>query len=146
MNIIRGAHCSGCLKRVSPEKVTEYRGKTYCGSNSCMEIIDDRCRARNRRKKGKKKDRGIFNRGIRSELRMRILHRDDNECALCGDNTLEKLQVHHILPVSEGGGNEGVNLITLCGSDHNMVHLDMYKYSNILLNKANRRENEFRKQ
>lgn len=35
------------------------------------------------------------------------------------------LNVHHIKPVSEGGGDEPENLITLCKDCHKEVHHEM---------------------
>lgn len=42
-------------------------------------------------------------------------------CAICNwkDSTRD---VHHIVPVSQGGKNEESNLITLCPNHHRMVH------------------------
>lgn len=36
-----------------------------------------------------------------------------------------QLEVHHILPVSKGGGDEQQNLITLCKKCHKKRHKDM---------------------
>ena len=35
------------------------------------------------------------------------------------------LNVHHIKPVSEGGGDEPENLITLCKNCHKEIHREM---------------------
>lgn len=40
-----------------------------------------------------------------------------------------QLEVHHILPVSKGGGDEQKNLITLCKKCHKKRHKDMNKIS-----------------
>lgn len=33
-------------------------------------------------------------------------------------------EVHHIVPVREGGGNEESNLMSLCRSCHNLIHAE----------------------
>ena len=45
-------------------------------------------------------------------IRAYILHRDGYVCAKCGGGAV--LHVDHIVPVSEGGGNEPENLRVLC--------------------------------
>jgi 5-methylcytosine-specific restriction endonuclease McrA len=55
------------------------------------------------------------------KLRHQILARDGHRCRDCGrspDKHRVVLQVHHLLPVALGGGNEPDNLITLCADDH----------------------------
>lgn len=54
------------------------------------------------------------------KLREKVLKRDGHKCVSCGsDNDLE---VHHIVPVAQGGSNELSNLITLCLTCHNKAH------------------------
>lgn len=45
-----------------------------------------------------------------------IKARDGFCCQRCG--ATENLEVHHIIPVSKGGRNLGINLITLCHACH----------------------------
>ncbi len=49
-----------------------------------------------------------------------IKNRDGNKCVQC-DST-NKLEVHHILPLSRGGTNSKRNLITLCEGCHSKRH------------------------
>ena len=61
---------------------------------------------------------------IRSEqatIRKKIL-KLINKCELCGDDTKEILQVHHIIPVTAGGSNNADNLIVLCPNCHFKAH------------------------
>ena len=44
----------------------------------------------------------------------------DNKCFICGDT--KNLQLHHIIPLSNGGDNRPTNIITLCGQCHGKVH------------------------
>ncbi|MRJ75462.1 hypothetical protein GEV29_02840 [Aeromicrobium sp. SMF47] len=55
------------------------------------------------------------------KLRYEILERDKNRCRDCGnspDSDGVTLQVHHLLPVSQGGNEDADNLITLCSQCH----------------------------
>lgn len=133
--------CAGCKKKMRDEYGV-YRNKTFCGDSRCKEIIDSRKFDRNRRKKESKKAKGVLHRGVRSRVRNRILRRDNAECVFCGLRGPGNVQIHHIVPVSEGGKDIGENLITICSDDHNMVHLDMDRYEKFLLEIAIRRENE----
>jgi predicted restriction endonuclease len=42
-------------------------------------------------------------------------------CEICGWKEATR-DIHHILPVSEGGTNELSNLIVLCPNHHRMIH------------------------
>lgn len=76
----------------------------------------------------------VWQRG-RNAYSLRILYRDNFTCQDCGEfhafkNEFGifvpiddgKLNVHHIVPVSEGGGDEPSNLITLCIDCHLKRH------------------------
>ena len=59
------------------------------------------------------------------KLRHQILHRDNRRCRDCGadpDTDNVQLQVHHVLPVHQGGDNNPDNLITLCRNCHAGCH------------------------
>lgn len=71
----------------------------------------------------------------RDAYSLRILYRDNFTCQDCGEFHAYKnehgvflpiddgkLQVHHIVPVSSGGGDEPSNLITLCANCHLKRH------------------------
>lgn len=75
----------------------------------------------------------VWNRG-RDPYSLRILYRDNFTCQDCGQFLALKndygvylpiddgLEVHHIKPVSEGGGDEQTNLISLCHECHQERH------------------------
>ena len=76
----------------------------------------------------------VWNRG-RDAYSLRILYRDNFTCQDCGEFNAFKnecgiylpidngnLNVHHILPVSQGGGDEPENLVTLCVACHKKRH------------------------
>ena len=52
---------------------------------------------------------------ISDKLRWQILTRDGFRCRYCrADSTESKLEIDHVLPVAQGGGNEIGNLLTAC--------------------------------
>jgi hypothetical protein len=55
-------------------------------------------------------------------LRRAILARDQHRCSVPGCMNATFLDLHHILPRSEGGDNVLANLHTLCGAHHRAVH------------------------
>jgi hypothetical protein len=55
-------------------------------------------------------------------LRWAILTRDQHRCRVPGCTHTTFLDVHHIMPRSEGGRNEPANLVTICGAHHRAVH------------------------
>ena len=82
-------------------------------------------------------DMTVWHRG-RDPYSLRMLYRDNFTCRDCGEfhafvneHGMQipiddgDLEVHHILPVSEGGGDEPGNLITLCKRCHRKRHDQM---------------------
>ena len=134
--------CAGCRCRLQEKNCDKFRGKVWCGKETCRRTIDSRRTIQNKKKKEKKKDRGIFYKGVPNRARHHVLKRDKGKCVLCGSGKKHNVQVHHIRPVSEDGTDEHTNLITLCKIDHDMVHLNMSEYSYMLSRMAIRRENE----
>lgn len=57
---------------------------------------------------------------IPNNVRKEIYRRDGFACALCGDP--RRLQIHHVVPRSRGGGSGHHNLITLCMICHALAH------------------------
>ncbi len=64
---------------------------------------------------------GRRTRTIPPALRRAIIHRDGNTCAGDGCPSTHRLQVHHIIPWSQGGTTDPDNLITLCWFHHQIV-------------------------
>ncbi len=54
------------------------------------------------------------------KLRKQVLRRDGWRCQLCGSNT--NLEVHHKQFRSHLGGDQEVNLVTLCLDCHSSIH------------------------
>ena len=104
--------CPWCGKPVTNKR------RVYC-SNECREHFSNMT---------------VWNRG-RDPYSLRILFRDNFTCQDCGEFHAYRnghgiyipiddgrLEVHHILPVSTGGGDEQENLITLCKECHRKRH------------------------
>ena len=135
--------CAGCQIKLF-ENTQYFKGKTYCGSYKCEQIIGNRKRVLNRKKKDRRKERGKLYRGVNSRTRTKVLNRDSKRCAMCGSDG--EVQVHHIIPAASGGSDDYENLITLCYRDHDTVHRNMDQYSNLLSELANRREDGFQRE
>jgi hypothetical protein len=59
-----------------------------------------------------------------------ILARDKYTCQYCKNKRKDvRLQVHHILPISNGGSNQPNNLIVLCKSCHDDLHNNVISLS-----------------
>ena len=105
-------HCKWCGQPLSGRRTS------FC-SNECSKKFNNMT---------------VWNRG-RDAYSLRILYRDNFTCQDCGEfhafkNEFGifvpiddgKLNVHHIVPVSEGGGDEPSNLVTLCVNCHLRRH------------------------
>ena len=77
----------------------------------------------------------------------------DNMCELCYAKDT-KLDVHHVVPVEEGGTDDQDNLICLCRHCHKVIHtgnryykgmLNEYLYDRKRLREANKRTEEILK-
>lgn len=53
-------------------------------------------------------------------IRKQVYRRDGFRCALC--DSQQGLQIHHVVPRSQGGTNDEANLITLCWKCHAVAH------------------------
>lgn len=62
--------------------------------------------------------------GLTNERRREVYRRDGWRCALCDDT--RRLQIHHVVPRSQGGSDFPENLITLCMRCHAAAHGTLY--------------------
>ena len=62
----------------------------------------------------------MINAHIDNKTRKTVYARDGYRCALC-DST-QYIQIHHVVPRSQGGTNSPQNLITLCHACHGLCH------------------------
>ena len=69
-------------------------------------------------------------RSIPAAIRRRVFYRDGHRCVIAGCTSRSRLQIHHLVPYSEGGTHDPSNLVTLCWYHHHVVihqhgrHLD----------------------
>lgn len=59
------------------------------------------------------------------DIRAECIKRDNGKCRKCG---VEAKEVHHIVPKKEGGGDNLINLITLCKKHHAIADNIYFKY------------------
>lgn len=116
-------YCSFCKKQI---QIAIHTGEYIIGSNCCfnqenfdvifgekefilMRMIEDVLF--DKRREIKKKEREI----LTLKLRYEIFKRDNFKCTLCGTTGKEeRLEIDHIVPISEGGKTIKSNLRTLC--------------------------------
>ena len=58
-------------------------------------------------------------------IREQVYDKCNHRCAICGDD--ENLEIHHIVPVHDGGQTEVDNLTLLCHECHQLVHKGVLK-------------------
>jgi 5-methylcytosine-specific restriction endonuclease McrA len=61
-------------------------------------------------------------RSVTPALREVVLERDNHQCVSCGTAGENRLQLHHLVFRSQGGGHNEENLVTLCFECHEDVH------------------------
>jgi len=59
---------------------------------------------------------------IAPRIRREVLSRDRHRCRAPGCERIQFLEVHHVVPRTQGGSNQPDNLMTLCGSCHRLWH------------------------
>jgi hypothetical protein len=59
---------------------------------------------------------------IPPRVRRDVLARDGHRCRAPGCGRRRFLEVHHVVPRAQGGGNEAANLVTLCSACHRAWH------------------------
>jgi 5-methylcytosine-specific restriction protein A len=117
--------CAGCSNKHPVSNTTFYRNKRWCGNKDCVSEIDRKVASYNYKKQQRKILKGTNRSGVSSELRSFIYQRDNNKCQECNLGfEMWESQVHHIIPVSNGGTDDTNNLILLCKSCHTKVHQD----------------------
>jgi hypothetical protein len=55
-------------------------------------------------------------------VRRMVLRRDNKRCRVPSCRNVTYLDLHHIVPRSEGGTHHAENLLTLCGCHHRALH------------------------
>lgn len=59
---------------------------------------------------------------VSPKLRRRIFNRDNHTCQAPSCSNTQNLQIHHRLPLSQGGLTKKDNLVTLCWACHRALH------------------------
>lgn len=67
-------------------------------------------------------ERGRVKQDIPPATRRLVRRRDGDRCTVPGCRSAQCIDIHHIQPVSEGGGHEPENLTMLCGAHHDARH------------------------
>lgn len=115
--------CAGCSNHFPSTSTVFYRNKRWCKSDECKQVIDMKVRNYNYKNAQKKIKKGTFRHGVKEELRAYIKARDKFSCRNCFTTAENNyFQVHHIVPVSNGGEDNYENLILLCDKCHTRVH------------------------
>lgn len=60
---------------------------------------------------------------IATKTKSKIMEKAGWKCYVCGNKNVA-LEIHHILPVMNGGANNKENLVALCHSCHKAIHND----------------------
>lgn len=61
-------------------------------------------------------------------VKSQLLRENGNRCTRCSyDEFTASLQTHHIIPLSEGGIDDGDNLVLLCANCHSAITAGMLK-------------------
>lgn len=60
--------------------------------------------------------------GVSRRTKLKILKRAGIGCSLCGWS-LASCDIHHIIPISEGGSDDMENLICVCPNCHRAIHV-----------------------
>lgn len=126
---MRRVTCAGCLNSFNTDDTFFYRKKRCCGNTECAQAIDEKIKNSNNKRKQQRLTNGTFRSGVSKDIKDRIIQRDGNRCRFCKVRHKEgyMLQIHHVVPVSHGGGDEDYNLCTLCESCHTKVHSDSWE-------------------
>lgn len=64
----------------------------------------------------------LFYNDLNKQNKERIISMHGDKCVICGSKHRSRLEIHHVIPKSEGGTNEIGNLIPLCHICHCAVH------------------------
>ena len=59
---------------------------------------------------------------IAPKTRREVLHRDGGKCTVPGCRSARFIEVHHIVPRSQGGSHDASNLTCLCDGHHKALH------------------------
>lgn len=84
--------------------------------------IEKICKNRNQKIK---KERNLIVSNFRNEIvknRGNIINYYNGQCGICKFNLKPLLEIHHILPLQQGGDNSLENIVCLCPNCHTIIH------------------------
>ena len=70
-------------------------------------------------------ERQLENKHISAAVKKEVVLKYANQCAHCGKTA--NLHFHHLKPKADGGSDETINLILVCGACHVLLHLQKIK-------------------
>ena len=110
-----------CLICYIYNKYTEDNCKKKKKQRAHKETVKKTKRKTYKIKQTKTKENTIASQQINwSELRQIVLEKYHYHCSICGCN--EEIDVHHKIPIKDGGTNEIENLIAVCRTCHEELH------------------------
>ena len=80
-----------------------------------------------------KETRDEIVKGFRNEVtknKKRYIKYHSKQCDICNFNFDELLEIHHILPLQQGGNNSFDNISCLCPNCHSIMHKYIFSYCN----------------
>ena len=117
---------SGCNEMAEP-------GHTYCAKHLVESQKKHKEWLQNHNKK-KPFENAVrtnnYNNAEWRNLRREVLERDNYQCCQCGITKEESgypLEIHHIIPVAQWGGNDINNLMLLCQDCHKIIDKESFE-------------------
>lgn len=128
-NVFCSRKCTGKAQRTNEKKCPECGKIFYAQSGGRQKNCSVRCANKSRRglKYDGKRRKSNAVRG--NKLKERLAKKRGGECEECGHQNYNILQVHHVIPKSEGGSSKNENLMLLCPNCHITIHLGESKYN-----------------
>lgn len=99
--------------RLFKENRDLYEG--YDDFRQCQKILDLNERAKKQKLKSEV-------RAFVTSNREEIISSGGSRCYVCGYNFAQILEIHHVMPIKDGGNNSLDNLVSLCPTCHRLVH------------------------
>lgn len=67
-------------------------------------------------------DKPARSRAIPASIRRRVLERDQHRCQISGCRHTLDVDVHHIVPIADGGSHDPDYLVSICSAHHRSIH------------------------
>lgn len=95
-----------------------------------------------------KKIRDSIVKGYRKEIsnnREDLINLHNKKCDICGIDCVSILEIHHKLPLQQGGNNHLDNLMVVCPNCHSILHKNISLYKTIETKNTNIKNNDLDK-